>query len=426
MTSFVSTRGAGPAPLAEALFRGLAPDGGLYVPAELPRLEAPPGTPSHVAETGAWMAASLLPELDRDLIERVVRAALDFPMPLVRIEPGLHVLELFHGPTHAFKDVGARFMARLMAELDPGGGRRTVLVATSGDTGSAVAHAFHGLDGYRVVVLFPHGKVSDRQRRQMTTLAGNVVALAVEGTFDDCQRLAKEAFRDRALAERHRLTSANSINVGRLLPQSFYYAHAAALLGWDERPVRFVVPSGNLGNLCGGLLARLGGMPARGFLAAVNANRGFADFLATGAFEPRPSVPTHSSAMDVGDPSNLERIRWLFRDDPAALREHVEGTSVSDEETRACIAEVHARTGYVLDPHTAVGVRAQAHCERSEGLPTVVLATAHPAKFPEVVEATLGIDVPLPPGIAAVMEAEEHMQIVTAELRALAAVLDAT
>lgn len=424
MSGFVSTRGSGPVSLADALFAGLAPDGGLYVPTELPRLPDPPAGVQELADTGRWLAPILLRDTDPELLERVVRAALDFPVPLVEVESGLHVLELFHGPTHAFKDVGARFMARLMAELDPGGGRRTVLVATSGDTGSAVAHAFHGLPGYRVVILFPKGKVSARQRRQMTTLGDNVHALSVTGNFDDCQRMAKEAFRDDALRARHRLTSANSINIGRLIPQSFYYVHAAILLGWRDRPARFVVPSGNLGNLCGGLVAHLSGMPDRGFLAAVNANRGFVDFLCERRFEARPSIPTHSSAMDVGDPSNLERIRWLYRDDPERLRADVVAFSISDEETRACISDVYERTGYVLDPHSAVGVHARMHYDDGSKGPAVVLSTAHPAKFPEVVEQAIGRSVELPEGISSVMDAEEHMEEISAELGALSAALD--
>lgn len=424
MTAFVSTRGGEPVSLSDALFAGLAPDGGLYVPIEIERLPDPPAGVRELADTGRWAAPRLLADTDARLVERVVERALDFPVPLVEVEPGLHVLELFHGPTHAFKDIGARFMACLMAELDSGGGKRTVLVATSGDTGSAVAHAFHGLDGYRVVVLFPKGAISDRQRRQMTTLGGNVVALAVRGSFDDCQRMAKEAFRNPDLRARHRLTSANSINIGRLLPQSLYYVHAATLLGWSEHPARFVVPSGNLGNLCGGLLARRAGMPTAGFVAATNANRVFPDFLVHGRFEPRPSVATFSSAMDVGDPSNLERIRWLYGDDPAAITRDVTGISVSDEETRSCIADFHARTGYVLDPHTAVGIRAQVRQPSREATPTVVLATAHPAKFPEVVEAAIGRAVPLPKGIQAVMHAEEHMSEIAAELGALGAAME--
>jgi threonine synthase len=424
MSSFVSTRGGAPVSLADALFAGLAPDGGLYVPTDVGRLPGPPGPARTLADTGRWVAAPTLGDTDPGVVERAVVAALDFPVPLVEIEEGLHVLELFHGPTHAFKDVGARFMARLMAELDAGDDPRTVLVATSGDTGSAVAHAFHGLVGYRVVILFPKGGVSERQRRQMTTLGANVRALAVRGTFDDCQRLAKEAFRSPTLRATHRLTSANSINIGRLLPQTFYYVHAAALLGWDARPARFVVPSGNLGNLCAGLLAYRGGMPARGFVAAVNANRPFADFLVTGHFEPRPSLSTHSSAMDVGNPSNLERIRWLYGDDPDALGRDVSAVSISDDETRACIRDVYERTGYVLDPHSAVGVSAHARIPSLGTGPVVVLATAHPAKFPEVVEEAIGRSVPLPPGIVAVMDRPEHVEEIAAELGALGAALE--
>jgi len=419
MTMFVSTRGGGTVSLAEALFAGLAPDGGLFVPTEIGALRAPPSGIRTLADTGRWVGAALLAGTDPQLIGRVVDAALDFPTPLVEVEPDLHVLELFHGPTHAFKDIGARFMARLMSALDPGGGTRTVLVATSGDTGSAVAHAFHGLDGYRVVVLFPKGKVSERQRRQMTTLGGNVVALAVRGTFDDCQRMAKSAFQDTALRERHRLTSANSINVGRLIPQSFYYAHAAVALGWTERPARFVVPSGNVGNLCGGLLAHRAGTPTAGFVAATNANRPIVDFLSQGHFDARPSVPTFSSAMDVGNPSNLERMAWLYRDDPAAMARDVSAASVTDAETQACIADVYRRTGYVLDPHTAVGVRVHQMLPAPAATPTVVLATAHPAKFPEVVEEATGKPVPLPEGIASVMDREEHMDEISADLEAL-------
>jgi threonine synthase len=425
MTTFISTRGGSPVSLAEALFTGLAPDGGLYVPTEVGSLGVPPSPVGGLGDTARWAGPRMLPGIDRGVLERAADAALDFPLPLVEIEPGLHILELFHGPTHAFKDVGARYMARLMSELHEGGGMRTILVATSGDTGSAVAHAFHGLAGYRVIVLFPENGVSARQRRQMTTLGGNVRALAVAGTFDDCQRLAKEVFRDPGLRVRHRLTSANSINVGRLLPQTFYYIHAARVLGWAKTPARFVVPSGNIGNLSGGLIAHRAGMPDRGFVAALNANRAFVDFLSQGSFEPRPSIPTHSNAMDVGDPSNIERVRWLFRDDPDGLQRQVAGVSVSDAETSATIADVYARCGYMLDPHTAVGVRAHQLRPDSGRGPTVVLATAHPAKFPEVVEKAIGRPVPLPPGIAAVMSAREHMEQISPDVGALRAALDA-
>ncbi len=423
MVTFTSTRGAPPVSFSEALFRGLAPDGGLYVPEDAERLDdAPPDADAAFGRTALWTARRLLSgAVNEAVLERIVGEALDFPVPLVPVEDGVYVLELFHGPSLAFKDVGARFMARAMAELHPGdGGRHTILVATSGDTGSAVARAFHGLEGYRVVVLFPKDGISERQRRQMTTLGGNVTAVAVEGTFDDCQRLVKAAFADEALRARHGLTSANSINVGRLLPQSFYYVHAAVRLGWSDAPASFVVPSGNLGNLTGGLLAHRLGMPARRFLAASNANRVFPEYLDSGAFHPRPSVPTISNAMDVGDPSNFERIRMLFGDDIGLLGQTVSGAWCSDEETRSCIADVHRRTGYVLDPHTAVAYRALEKSGELGAAPAVVLATAHPAKFPEVVEEAIGRRLEIPEALARALRGEEHSVTMPPELSALA------
>jgi threonine synthase len=344
---------------------------------------------------------------------------------MVEVEPGIHVLELHHGPSHAFKDVGARFMASLMSELDDSdatGPRRTVLVATSGDTGGAVASAFHGLERYKVVTLFPREGISERQRRQMSTLGDNVSAVAVAGTFDDCQRMTKQAFGEPRMRERHCLTSANSINVGRLLPQSFYYLHAWILLG--GAPPRFVVPSGNLGNLCAGLVASLAGMPCLGFLAASNANDVFPQYLNTGSFQPGASLSTISNAMDVGAPSNFERIQWLFRDNPGALQRIVSGTSIGDADTAACIATVYRRTGYVLDPHSAVAYRAQERHPDVGDTPTVVLATAHPAKFPDVVEQAIGRAVELPEGLAQVLDAEEHFVQINPTLEALEALLD--
>lgn len=412
MESFVSTRGAGPVSFRDALFRGLADDGGLYVPERLPDLRgaAPTASPDFPANA-SWAAQRFLEgAMDAASLQEVVRAALDFPVPLVQIDDDIHVLELFHGPSLAFKDVGARFMARAMEALAPAGAERsTVLVATSGDTGGAVAAAFHGVAPYRVVVLFPRDGISSRQRRQMTTLGGNVIAVAVDGTFDDCQRLAKEAFADPELREACGLTSANSINVGRLLPQALYYIHAAAALGWGGRPATFVVPSGNLGNLCAGLLAFRSGMPARGFVAALNRNRAFADYLERGTHRARPSLATHSNAMDVGDPSNLERIRWLYGDDVIALGQDVRAVSSGDRETRAAIARVFQRSGYVMDPHTAVGWCALEQERRGSEGPWVLLSTAHPSKFPDVVEQATGHDVPLPETLAARMRQREHM-----------------
>ncbi len=425
MVTFESTRGGAPVSFADALFRGLSPDGGLYMPVESRRLDPsgpPPG--SDFTRTAEWVGRHLLDgAMDEDVLTRVVRSALDFPVPLVEVEDGVYVLELFHGPSLAFKDVGARFMARAMAELGEQGDAHTVLVATSGDTGSAVARAFHGLDGYRVVVLFPAEGISERQRRQMTTLGGNVTAVAVDGSFDDCQRLAKAAFGDETLRARHGLTSANSINVGRLIPQTFYYVHAAAELGWSSSAPTFVVPSGNLGNLTGGLLAHRLGMPAERFLAASNRNHPFPDFLASGIYEPRPSVATISNAMDVGDPSNFERIRALYADDPDRLTEDVAGAWCTDEETRTCIAEVHRRTGYVLDPHTAVAYQALRKERRRSDGPSVILATAHPAKFPEVVESAIERSVEVPDTLAEALRGAERSLSMAPTLDALAGLL---
>jgi threonine synthase len=437
MSTFRSTRGADVVDFSEALFRGLAPDGGLYVPVELGRLDGNPSrrgsglsrrppTDAAFPQSALWAAERLLADmLPPDTLHRITAEALDFDVPLVEVEDGVCVLELFHGPSLAFKDVGARFMARAMAELDGGGGRRTVLVATSGDTGGAVAAAFRGLERFRVVVLFPRDGISEGQRRQMTTLGNNVVAVSVAGTFDDCQRLAKSAFADEALGRACALTSANSINVGRLLPQAFYYVHAAARLGWRERPATFVVPSGNLGNLCAGLLAHRAGMPAAGFVAACNPNRPFVDYLKTGVYRPRPSMPSLSNAMDVGDPSNLERIRWMYGDDIARLRGDVRGVACDDDETRTCIGEVYRRTRRLLDPHTAVAWSAMEKASASgvRASPWVVLATAHPAKFPEVVEEATGASAPPPVVLSETRQRPERMVRLDVDDRALAELL---
>jgi len=412
MSGYTTTRGGPKVDLAEALFRGLAPDGGLYVPCEPPRLEWPPpeSLPDEFGRVAGWAARSFFPSVAGSCLSEVVREAFDFPAPLVPLGDDIWALELFHGPTHAFKDVGARFMASLMTRVDPTTDRRTILVATSGDTGGAVANAFHGIDRYDVVALFPRGGVSVRQRRQMTTLGDNVHAVAVDGTFDDCQRMVKGVFGDARLRARHGLTSANSINVARLLPQAWYYLHAArsASATSHEAPV-FIVPSGNLGNLCAGLLAARAGMPVRGFVAASNRNRGFVDFLRGGDFRVRPSVHTTSSAMDVGDPSNLERILWLHDNDPGALRGAVRGESVSDTEAAQSIGDLYGATGYVADPHTAVAYCAAKRHDGYAGAPRIVLATAHPAKFPDVVHSVIGREVPLPPGLLSSRGSEERM-----------------
>ncbi|MDA0328141.1 MAG: threonine synthase [Gemmatimonadetes bacterium] len=429
MSGYTTTRGGRAVPLKEAILRGLGPEGGLYVPVAIPMLpntEVPPAPGMLTSPDGdgfdtllriaKWAAPALFPGVPRATVTRVVERSLTFPIPLVEVEAGRFVLELFHGPTHAFKDVGARFMAALMEEVDEGEpASRIVLVATSGDTGGAVADAFRGLAGTSVVVLFPVDGISARQRRQMTTLGENVHALAVRGTFDDCQRLVKEAFLSTTESVAHRLTSANSINVARLLPQILYYVYAAHVV---PRP-RFVVPSGNLGNLCAGLMAMRAGVQTTGFIAAANANRGFIDFLNGADFESRASVTTSSNAMDVGSPSNLERLLWLYGGDAHALRRDVTGVSVSDESATECIADVYRATGYILDPHSAVAYEAARRHDAPSNEALVILATAHPAKFPESVEDVIGRAIPVPPDLAALEHRAERMETIAPTLAAL-------
>ena len=411
----------------EALFLGQAPDGGLFVPESLEPLPASKlramkemsfgerafVVASHLLgdELGNELATDMLTdELATDVLHQVVHEAVSFPAPLRPLESGVHVLELFHGPTCAFKDVGARFMARAMSALRPDdAGPVTVLAATSGDTGGAVAHAFFGLPGVHVVVLYPQGRVSSRQEAQFSTLGGNVTALGVRGAFDDCQRLVREAFADAALCAAHGLTSANSINIGRLLPQVFYYVHAWAeverRMSMAGRDLVVSVPSGNFGNLTAGLMTRALGVPIARFVAATNANSVVPDYLASGSYRPRASVATLSNAMDVGDPSNFRRIRHLFGGDLHALRRVVAGSAWTDEETRECIRELWRRRSVVVDPHTAVGLLGLRRelADRPDAV-GVVLGTAHPAKFAEVVEPLTGRPVPVPPELAQAME----------------------
>jgi threonine synthase len=417
---YLSTRGTSPpVSLEEALFAGPAADGGLYVPERLPEIE-PPAAGDTLVETSSRVARALFGEdLPGPVLDSVVRDALDFEIPLVPVEEGIHALELFHGPTLAFKDVGARFMARLMLHFLKGRGRAaTVLVATSGDTGSAVASAFHGLQDVEVIVLFPEGRVSPLQQKLFTTLGGNVSALAVEGSFDDCQRLAKQAFADLALSRRRDLVSANSINVGRLLPQTFYYFQLPAQLA-DGKPLLVATPSGNFGNLTAGLLAKKMGFPCRRFVAATNVNDVVPRYLAGGTYRTRPSVRTLSNAMDVGDPSNWARIEWLYRERPGELRRDVLGSAHTDEETLTTIRDVHHRTGYLLDPHSAVAYLGALDGKSASPGPVVFLATAHPAKFRETVERALSGKIELPEPLARALDRKESFQTIPADYRSL-------
>ncbi len=444
---FVSTRGKCPrASASEALLAGLAPDGGLYVPESLPRLGAKALDPSTPYAERAL--ALLEPFFAGDRLEAalptICEDAFSFPVPLVpltglkgaalekrsggRAAP-LRVLELFHGPTAAFKDFGARFLARCMETLESGQGGAiglsgsgakaplTILVATSGDTGGAVAAAFHRRAGLAVRVLFPERGVSDRQRKQLCCWDANVRSCAVRGSFDDCQRLVKAAFRDPGLSSRLRLSSANSINLGRLLPQAAYHAHAAVLFEAETgRKPLFVVPSGNLGDAVGAYWARAMGAPIGRIVMAVNANRALPDFLESGDYMPRPSVATIANAMDVGDPSNLERLRALYPD-LAELRREATAHSVSDDEIRLTIKRNWADTGYLFCPHGATA--AYAHSVFYPDEPAIFVATAHPAKFDTVVEPLIGASVPVPPSLQALLDAPSSCETIDPELAQL-------
>ena len=402
----VSTSGRSPeVGFRDALLRGLAPDGGLYLPVDLPAIS--------IADLDAWrglpfdaLAVRLTErllggEFNAEVLARLVTDALNFPAPTVRLDGRLSILELYHGPTLAFKDFGARFLGRFFGHLlAQRGDHATILVATSGDTGSAVARGFAGIARVRVVVLYPAGRVSPFQEAQMASIGGNVTAVRVPGVFDDCQRLVKAAFGDEALAPLH-LSSANSINIGRLLPQTFYYvASYLAAVPEPGEPAVFVVPSGNLGNLTAGVMAARMGLPVARFIAATNANDVLPAYLRTGVFRARPSVPTISNAMDVGDPSNFARLEQLYAGSPEAMRGAVRGERVTEPETRAAIRDAHARYGRVLDPHGAVAYAAArrflADSGRGAREPVVALATAHPAKFADAIREELGFEPPLP------------------------------
>jgi threonine synthase len=401
---YVSTRREAPAVTASAaILAGLAPDGGLYVPADMPAIP-PAGLPvdQGLADTAA---AALAPFFAGDplaeAIPGIVAEALDFELPLVDAGP-FRVLELFHGPTAAFKDVGARFLACALHRL---GVERTVLVATSGDTGGAVAAAFHGRPRFRVVLLYPNARVSPRQEAQLSCWGGNVLSLRVAGDFDDCQRMVKATFADPALRERARLSSANSISIGRLLPQSAYYAWAAVKL-WRETGVApgFVIPSGNLGNSLACLWARRCGLPVGPVVLATNANEPVGRFFAGEPWQPRPTVQTLATAMDVGNPSNMERLLDLAGSEAAARRE-ASALCVSDEAIRSAIRRGPERYGRTWCPHTATAVHAWEALPAAERQrPWVIVATAHPAKFPEIVEPLVGRPVAVPPALAALLD----------------------
>lgn len=382
----------------EAVFRGLAPDGGLYIPVDEPDMRdlfLSLSSQTTFLDIAARMSNALLGnELGLEVADRITTTAFDFSPKLNQLSDDIALLELFHGPSCAFKDFGASFLAASMSEmLSREDTRAVVLTATSGDTGSAVAHAFKDKQNIDVVILYPSGRVSPLQEKQLTTTGGNVHALEVDGSFDDCQRMVKTAFQDASLSRDVRLTSANSINLGRLLPQSFYYVYAFSRLKAAQRDkLIFCVPSGNFGNLTAGVYAWRWGLPITGFLAATNRNDVVPEYLESGVFQPRASVRTPSNAMDVGNPSNFDRLQSLFPDHQG-MGTVIHGYAVSDEETIATMRRYYDERGVFIDPHTATGLFASEQTSvadvRDAGL-TVVLATAHPAKFVEVVQQATG------------------------------------
>lgn len=395
-----------------ATLDGLAPDGGLYVPAQIQHVDSDEWsartslTPSELAV--AMLTPYVAPSLSSDELAEVCSKAFSFDFPLVQIEEDIWSLELFHGPTLAFKDVGARFLAECMSRFSSD--RETiVLVATSGDTGSAVANGFLGARGVETVILYPKDKVSPLQEKQFASLGENTTALAIDGAFDDCQSLVKQAFADHTLRESIALSSANSINVARWLPQSVYFAYAALKLD-PEAPIVFSVPSGNFGNITAGIFATRCGLQVHRWIAALNANDVVERFLRTGNFEPRASTPTLANAMDVGNPSNIARLNYLFDHDFDALVNEVDARSFSDTAISNAIKEVHSKHGYLLDPHGATGWLAlQATREAvawPKGTQMVFAETAHPAKFGEAIRRHTGLDAPIPARLAAFAQRE--------------------
>ncbi|MBP7293131.1 MAG: threonine synthase [Bacteroides sp.] len=403
--------------LQEAVVKGLASDRGLFMPEAIKAL--PSSFYDHIEDLSfqeiAYRVADAFfgEDIPADTLKDIVYDTLNFDVPLVKVEENIYSLELFHGPTLAFKDVGGRFMARLLSYFIRKEGQKdvNVLVATSGDTGSAVANGFLGVEGIHVYVLYPKGKVSEIQEKQFTTLGQNITALEVDGTFDDCQALVKSAFMDKELNDHLLLTSANSINVARFLPQAFYYFYAYAQLKKmgqaDNKKVVVCVPSGNFGNITAGLFGKQMGLPVSRFIAANNKNDIFYQYLQTGKYNPRPSVATIANAMDVGDPSNFARVLDLYKESHEAICRDISGTTYTDEQIRETVKTTYQQTGYLLDPHGACGFRALKEGLK-EGEVGVFLETAHPAKFLETVEDIIADKVTIPAKLQEFMKGEKQ------------------
>lgn len=413
---YYSTNGISePVSLKEAVIGGLAADGGLYMPVSLPRMQDSwfySQANRSLKEISYDVALAFLGEdIPANVLKDIVDKAMDFPVPLRETERDLFSLELYHGPTMAFKDIGARFMSRLMSYLHRNEERLlNVIVATSGDTGSAVAAGFLNIPGINVFVLFPKDKISKLQQKQITTWGGNIYAVEVDGNFDDCQKLAKGMLGDRDLNSSLMTTSANSINIARLIPQSFYYFHAYSQLTDKNRPFAVSVPSGNFGNLTAGLMARGAGLPVTRFIASTNINDVFPRFMDTGEYSPAPSKQTISNAMDVGDPSNFARITGLMGNSPEKFHRNIISFSFTDSQTAGAILDMYDKTGYVMDPHGAVACLGLKRFIGTEGdnINAVFLETAHPAKFSETMKKIItGYD-DMPPRLQKVLAAGEN------------------
>lgn len=423
---YYSTNGKAPlATLEEAVVRGLAPDKGLYMPQEIRPLpqEFYDNIENMSFQEMSYQVAHNFfgDDVDAESLREIVFDTLAFETPIVKVEDNIYSLELFHGPTLAFKDVGARFMARLLRYFIKREGKKqvNVLVATSGDTGSAVANGFLGVDGIHVYVLYPKGKVSKIQESQFTTLGKNITAIEVDGVFDDCQALVKSAFMDEELQGHMNLTSANSINVARFLPQAFYYFNAyaqAKKLGKADN-LTICVPSGNFGNITAGLFAQRMGLPIKHFIAANNANDIFYNYLLSGIYSPKASIQTIANAMDVGDPSNFARILDLYKSSHTEICNHISGATYTDDEIAATMKKCYEQTGYVLDPHGACGYQALKD-NLKEGETGVFLETAHPAKFKEKVDAILSTDIEIPTRLADFMKGKKQSLEMAADFSA--------
>ena len=387
---------------AEATIKGHAPDKGLYFPEIIPSIEKEFFDSIESISNEEIAFRVIKPYVGKTIAEdrlfTIVQETINFPIPLVPVTDHISSLELFHGPTLAFKDIGARFMSRCLGEFVRNNDKKvTVLVATSGDTGGAVANGFYDVPGVEVVILYPSGKVSSVQEKQLTTLGKNIHAIEVSGSFDDCQALVKQAFSDQELNKKYFLTSANSINVARWLPQQFYYFFAYKQWKQKDNPPVIAVPSGNFGNICAGMLAHYSGLPVKHFIAACNANDTIPRFLETGEFQPQLAKPTLSNAMDVANPSNFVRILELYHQEFGPLKEILSSVSISDEETMETILQVYNEENYLLDPHGAIGYLAlEEYLQHRPGQGGFFLETAHPVKFPDAIEQALKIQVPIP------------------------------